>query len=183
MTHPFRFSADTQAQVEEVLSKYPLARKASALIPLLDLAQREMGGWLSKEAIQVVAAIVDVPFIKAYEVATFYSMFNLQPVGKYHIKVCGTTPCWLRGAEDIMNTCKSHLNVNVNETTQDGTFTLTEFECLGACVNAPVVQINDDYIEDVTPQALTTLLDNLAKGEPLKPHSCQHRQASKALKE
>lgn len=176
----FKFSSTAQQQIQTLLKKYPKAREESALVPLLDLAQRENCGYLSKEAMEEVAKILNVPYMRVYEVATFYTMFNLKPVGKYHIKVCGTTPCWLRGAGDIMELCKNNLKIDLNQTTPDGLFSLCEFECLGACVNAPVVQINDDYIEDLTPDAMSQLLDDLKQGQPLNAGSCIKRAGSKA---
>lgn len=175
----FVFTSDNLKKIDEILSHYPKERKASGLIPILDLAQRQNNGWLSPEAIIAVSKMLDIPEIRIYEVATFYTMFNLKPVGKYHIKVCGTTPCWLCGAADIRQACEKHLEIGLNETTRDQMFTLSEFECLGACVNAPVVQINDEYIEDVDSQGFIDLLDRLKQGESLKPHSMQNRQASK----
>jgi NADH-quinone oxidoreductase E subunit len=176
----FSFSADSLAKIETILNHYPAERKASAVLPLLDLAQRENDGWLSTPAIEAVATLLEMPFIKVYEVASFYTMFNLKPVGKYHLQVCGTTPCWLRGAEDIMNTCKKHLGIQKGGTTADGLFTLSEFECLGACVNAPVVQINDDYIEDLTPEKMQEVLDDLRAGKAIHKGSQIGRQCSKA---
>lgn len=180
MTSDLALSSHVQQKIIDIISHYPAARKRSALIPVLDLVQRECGGWLSVEAMQKVADILDLPYMRVYEVASFYTMFNLKPVGKYHVKVCGTTPCWLRGAADVMQTCKNHLGVQLNETTADGMFTLSEFECLGGCVNAPVVQINDDYIEDLNPEQIIKVLDDLQNGAPLKAFSCTNRQGSKA---
>lgn len=156
----FKFSEENQNIINSILKKYPQDRKKSAILPLLDLAQRQQNGFLSKEAIETVASIIEVSNIHAYEVASFYSMFNLKPVGKFHIQICGTTPCWLRGAGDLINHCKKKLSIKTGETTSDGLFTLTEVECLGACVNAPVVQVNDDYYEDLTIDKIDQLLDN-----------------------
>lgn len=180
MTPSFVFSEESIQKIDKILQKYPKARQQSALLPLLDLAQRDAGGWLPKAAIEAVATLLHIPYMRVFEVASFYTMFNLKPVGTYQIKVCGTTPCCLRGAEDIMETCKKHLKIDLHETTPDGIFTLTEFECLGACVNAPVVQINDDYMEDVTPDGITHILDQLKNGAPLTPTSCLGRKGSKA---
>lgn len=176
----FSFSADATETIDTILSHYPIDRKASAVLPLLDLAQRQCNGWLPAAAIHAVADKLDMPFIRVYEVASFYTMFNLKPVGQYHVKVCGTTPCWLRGAEDIMSACKTHLGIQKDETTHDNLFTLSEFECLGACVNAPVVQINDDYIEDLTVEKMITLLEDLKNGKILAAGSTRGRQCSKA---
>ncbi|MDP4724682.1 MAG: NADH-quinone oxidoreductase subunit NuoE [Pseudomonadota bacterium] len=181
LMNSFSFSVDSLAKIDTILTHYPAERKASAVLPLLDLAQRESGGWLPTPAMEAVATMLDMPFIKVYEVATFYTMFNLKPVGKYHLQVCGTTPCWLRGAEDIMNTCKKHLGIQKGATTDDGLFTLSEVECLGACVNAPVVQINDDYFEDLTPEKMVEVLDDLKAGKAIHKGSQIGRQCSQAV--
>ncbi len=174
----FAFSDENAQRVTKILAKYPADRKASAVLPLLDLAQRQAGGWLPKAAMDHVAATLDMAPIRVYEVATFYTMFNLKPVGKHLIQVCRTTPCWLRGADELTQTCKSKLGIGLKETTADGQFTLVEVECLGACVNAPVVQINDDFYEDLDPAALEMLLDALARGEKPKPGPQIDRQNS-----
>jgi NADH-quinone oxidoreductase E subunit len=179
----FLFSADSLAKIDTILTHYPSERKASAVLPLLDLAQRESDGWLPTPAMEAVATMLDMPFIKVYEVASFYTMFNLKPVGKYHLQVCGTTPCWLRDAEDIMNTCRKHLGIQKGGTTDDGLFTLSEVECLGACVNAPVVQINDDFYEDLTPEKMVEVLDDLKAGKVMHKGSQIDRQCSKAAAE
>ncbi len=175
----FVFTSDNLKKIDEILSHYPSDRKISGLIPILDLAQRQNKGWLSPEAIQTISKLLDHPEIRIYEVATFYTMFNLKPIGQYHIKVCGTTPCWLCGAADLRKACEKYLEIGLNETTPDNLFTLSEYECLGACVNAPVVQINDEYIEDVDAQGLIGLLERLKQGETLQPQSLQNRQGSK----
>lgn len=177
----FSFSETSLIKISEILTHYPAERKASAVLPLLDLAQRDSNGWLPTPAMEAVAALLDMPFIRVYEVASFYTMFNLKPVGKYHLQVCGTTPCWLRGAEEIMGACKKHLGIEKGDTTADGLFTLSEFECLGACVNAPVVQINDDYVEDLTPEKMIEVLDQLKQGGGIPVGSQIGRQCSKAL--
>ena len=138
-----------------IVGRYPPGRQQSAVIPLLDLAQRQVGaetetqGWLPIPVIEYVAAYLGMPYIRAYEVATFYTMFNLAPVGRFHVQVCGTTPCMLRGSDDVLAACKAK-GLKKGDTTDDGLFTLTEVECLGACANAPMVQINDDNYEDLT---------------------------------
>ena len=137
-------------------------------MPLLDLAMRQCNGWIPEAAMKEVGKIIDVPYIKVYEVATFYSMFNLKPIGKYFIQFCTTTPCWLKGSDNLLETCKKYLNIDINETTKDGNFTLKEVECLGACVNAPMVQINDDYFEDLNEDSLVKLLENLKNGNKVK---------------
>ena len=134
-------------------------------MPLLDLAQRQNNNWIPLEAMNEVGKILSIPMIKVLEVATFYSMFNLAPVGKYLVQICGTTPCWLRGSDKITEACKKKLGINYGETTQDNQFTLMEVECLGACSNAPMVQINDTYYEDLTEKSMTGILNDLAKGK------------------
>jgi len=161
----FAFTPENQKAIEGILKKYPDGRQASAILPLLDLAQRQCGGWLPRSAIEGVALLLRMPLIRAYEVATFYTMFNLSPVGKYHIQLCRTTPCWLRGSAEIQSACESHLGIKFGEVTPDGTFSLREVECLGACVNAPVVQVNDDYFENLTPESIKQLLNELSSGK------------------
>lgn len=147
----------------------------SAVKSLLDLAQRQMGAetgsiWLPRVAMDSVAEILGVAPIRVYEVATFYTMFNLEPVGKYHLQVCTTTPCWLRGSDDIVSACKSASGIkNFGETSADGLFTLKEVECLGACVNAPILQVNDDYYEDMNAERVEALINDLRAGKPLPP--------------
>ena len=160
----FALTGERRELADKIKLRYPEDRVASAIIPLLDLAQRENKGWLSKEAIDFVAQETSSASIRVYEVASFYSMFNMKPVGKHFIQVCRTTPCWLRGSDELTNKVKSKLGIEIGETTEDGEFTLVEVECLGACCNAPMVQINDDYFEDLTPEHLDKLLDDLKAG-------------------
>lgn len=174
----FAFSPENERRVRTILAKYPPDRKQSAVLPLLDLAQRQAGGWLPKAAMDHVAAVLDMAPIRVYEVASFYTMFNLKPVGTHLVQVCRTTPCWLRGADELTETCKKKLGIGLRETTADGQFTLVEVECLGACVNAPVVQINDDYYEDLDPARLEAVLDALARGEKPEIGSQTGRQGS-----
>jgi len=164
----FAFTEENQKLAQKHITKYPVDRQASAVLPLLDLAQRQNDNWLPIAAIECVAGILSMPVIRVMEVATFYTMFNLAPVGKYHIQVCGTTPCWLRGAAEIKDLCKNKLKIDLGETTQDGMFSLCEVECLGACANAPVVQINDDYYEDLDPESMDKIIDNLTAGKPVQ---------------
>jgi NADH-quinone oxidoreductase subunit E len=178
MSEIFAFTPENKALAEKMIAKYPAGRQASAVVPLLDLAQRQVGGWLPRAAMDYVAAVLDMAPIRVYEVATFYSMFNLKPVGKYLLQVCRTTPCWLRGADQLTETCQRNLGIGLKETTPDGKFTLVEVECLGTCVNAPVVQINDDFYEDLDPAKMEKLLDALAKGMPVTPGSQSGRQGS-----
>ena len=162
------FLKKTQFLIEKLLKNYPSNQSASAVMPLLDLAMRQCNGWIPEAAIKEVGKIINLPYIKVYEVATFYSMFNLKPVGKYFIQFCTTTPCWLKGSDDLLKVCKNYLNLDINETTEDGMFTLKEVECLGACVNAPMIQINDDYFEDLDKDSLIKLLEDLKNGNKVK---------------
>ncbi len=163
MTLTFHFTPLNQEKADDIIRKYPPNQRQSALVPLLDLAQRQSEGWLSQAAIEAVAAFLGIPFLKALEVASFYSMFNLKPVGKHHVQICGTTPCWLRGSDQLRQACERHLGIGFQETTADQLFSLSEVECLGACINAPVVQINDIFYEDLTPYTLVEILKGLAK--------------------
>jgi NADH-quinone oxidoreductase E subunit len=160
----FAFSAENSQLARAIIARYPKGREASAVLPLLDLAQRQAGGWLPRAAMDHVAEVLAMAPIRVYEVATFYTMFNTDPVGKYLVQVCRTTPCWLRGADKMTETCRRKLGIDLKQTSSDGNFTLVEVECLGACVNAPVVQINDDFYEDLTPERLEWLLDELKAG-------------------
>jgi NADH-quinone oxidoreductase subunit E len=174
----FSFTPENLERAKRHMAKYPSGRQASAVLALLDLAQRQHGGWLPRAAMDHVAGLLDMAPIRVYEVATFYTMFNLKPVGQYHLQVCRTTPCWLRGADDLTETCKKKLGIGLKGRTADGKFSLIEVECLGACVNAPVVQINDDFYEDLDPQKLEALLDALARGEKPPIGSQVGRQGS-----
>ncbi|HCQ70850.1 MAG: NADH-quinone oxidoreductase subunit NuoE [Alphaproteobacteria bacterium] len=174
----FEFTKAYQKKIKDVIALYPPGRQQSAVMPLLDLAQRQVGeegakatpvygGWIPRAAMDHIAEILDMPAVKVYEVATFYSMYNLAPVGKHLVQICTTTPCWLNGSDGVVKTCKDKLGIQMNETTEDGQFTIMEVECLGACVNAPMVQINDDYYEDLTPETMAELIDIL--GQDMKP--------------
>jgi NADH-quinone oxidoreductase subunit E len=174
----FAFTPDHLKRAEQIISKYPPGRQASAVLPLLDLAQRQSGNWLPRVAMDYVAGILGLAPIRVYEVATFYSMFNLEPVGKWFLQICGTTPCWLRGSDDVIRTCERKLGIRMGETTPDGQFTLKEVECLGACVNAPVIQVNDDFYEDLDAAATAKLIDQLAAGTPPPKGSVIGRQNS-----
>ncbi|OFW80735.1 MAG: NADH-quinone oxidoreductase subunit E [Alphaproteobacteria bacterium RIFCSPLOWO2_01_FULL_40_26] len=177
----FQFSDENQQQIQKILAKYPAERKKSAVMPLLDLAQRQNNNWVSKDVIEAVAKILEMPEIKVYEVASFYTMYNLKPVGKYLLQFCKTTPCMLRGVDQIVKNCKKKLGIEMNQTTADDLFTLKEVECLGACVNAPVVQINDDFVEDLTSETFLKILDDLKDGKTFKIGSQTGRQCSAAL--
>ena len=174
----FAFTPENQARAETFIARYPEGRQASAVIALLDLAQRQNGGWLSKETIEYVANVLEMAPIRVYEVASFYTMFNLKPVGKYLIQVCRTTPCWLCGSDDLTKACLDKLGVGLRQNTDDGLFTVVEVECLGACANAPMVQINDDYYEDLTPERMAEIIDALAAGREIPVGSQAGRQGS-----
>jgi len=179
----FAWTAENAEKAKEIIARYPPGRQHSAIMPLLDLAQRQVGaetntqGWLPVPVIEYVAAQVNMPYIRALEVVSFYTMYNMAPVGRFHVQVCGTTPCMLRGSDDVMRACKSKGLVK-GGTTEDGLFTLSEVECLGACANAPMVQINDDNYEDLTFESMTAILEALARGETPKPGPQIDRQAS-----
>jgi NADH-quinone oxidoreductase subunit E len=160
----FAFTSENLEKARAHIAKYPPGRQASAVLPLLDLAQRQHGGWLPRAAMDHVAAMLDMAPIRVYEVATFYTMLNLRPVGRYLLQACTTTPCWLRGSDAVVAACEKKLGVAVGETTADGLFTLVEVECLGACVNAPILQVNDDFYEDLDGAATERLLDALRRG-------------------
>jgi NADH-quinone oxidoreductase E subunit len=157
----FEWSETNFLKVKKIIEKYPSGRKQSAVIPLLDLAQRQNKGWLNKKALEKVAETLSMSFIRVLEVATFYSMFNLKPIGKNYIQICRTTPCWLRGSDKLLNIAKEVTGCSLGETSKDKKFTVVEVECLGACCNAPMVQINDDYFEDLNEDNFKRLLINL----------------------
>jgi len=179
----FAWTAENAAKAKEILGRYPAGRAQSASLPLLDLAQRQVGaetntqGWLPVPVIEFVARVIGVPYMRVYEVATFYTMFNMAPVGRYHVQVCGTTPCMLAGSDDVFAACKNHGLIK-GKTTPDGLFTLTEVECLGVCANAPMVQINDDNFEDLDYDRTTAVLEALARRETPTPGSTIGRRAS-----
>jgi NADH-quinone oxidoreductase subunit E len=179
----FAWTAENAEQAKKVIARYPEGRQQSAIMPLLDLAQRQVGeetqtqGWLPVPVIEYIAAQLGMPYMRAYEVVTFYTMYNLAPVGRYHVQVCGTTPCMLRGSDDVLAACKNKGLVK-GATTPDGLFTLTEVECLGACANAPMVQINDDNYEDLTYDSMSAVLEDLAAGKQPKIGPQIDRQTS-----
>jgi NADH-quinone oxidoreductase E subunit len=176
----FAFTAESEEQIKVILAKYPADRKASAVMPLLDLAQRQHQNWIPMKAIEEIASRLDMAQIRVLEVASFYTMYNLKPVGKYFLQACTTTPCMLRGSDDMMRCIKDRLNIASGETSECGNFSLLEVECLGACVNAPILQVNDDFYEDLDYQTTGELLDSLAAGEPLPVGSVKGRQGSES---
>ncbi len=181
----FTFDEIAEAAVEKAIARYPAGKQASAVMGLLDIVQRQMArltgsAWVPRVAMDVVAARLGMAPVRVYEVATFYLMYNTKPVGKYHLQICTTTPCWLRGSDDIVTACKKASGIkDFGQTSEDGLFTMTEVECLGACVNAPILQINDDYYEDMDAARTEALLQGLKEGGPLPPPgSTIGRQAS-----
>ena len=176
----FAFTAETEAKADAIIAKYPPGRQASAVIPLLDLAQRQHDNWLPKKALEVVAEKLDMAPIRVLEIATFYTMFNLKPVGKYFLQACKTTPCWLRGSDDVIKCVKDKLGIGNHQTTEDGMFSLLEVECLGACVNAPILQVNDDFYEDLDYEATAGLLEALKDGKPPPQGSMKGRNLSES---
>jgi len=186
----FDFTAENYKKIDQILKRYPPNYKVSAIMPLLTMAQEQDDNWLPLTAMDKVAEVLDVPPMRVYEVATFYSMYNREPVGKYHLQVCGTTPCMLCGAQDIIRTIEKHLDIHVGETTPDKLFTLAEVECLGACANAPMLQINNhEFYENLTPENTKKLLDDLKAGNKVKvgpqndQYSCEGLQGQTTLKE
>jgi NADH-quinone oxidoreductase subunit E len=179
----FAWSKTNAAKAKDIIARYPPGRQQSAVMPLLDLAQRQVGaetntqGWLPVPVIEFVAAQLGMPYMRAYEVVSFYTMYNMAPVGRYHVQVCGTTPCMLRGSDDVLAACANR-GMAKGRTTADGLFTLTEVECLGACANAPMVQINDDNFEDLTYDSMEAILSALAEGRPVTPGPQIVRQVS-----
>jgi len=175
----FAFSPENAAWAKATIANYPPGKQASAVIPVLWRAQEQNGGWLSEPAMRAVADLLAMPYIRVYEIATFYTMFQLSPVGrKAHVWVCGTTPCMLRGSEALVEVCKRRIHPEQLHLSADGDFSWEEVECLGVCANSPMVQIGKDTYEDLTPVLLEKVLDGFAKGEPPKPGSQVGRQAS-----
>ena len=173
----FAFTPEYQAKADAFIAKYPAGRQQSAVMPLLDLAQRQEG-WVSRAAMEVIAALLDMAPIRVEEVATFYTMYNRHPVGKFHVQVCTNLPCMLRGSDDVVAAAKAALGVEFGDMTSDGLFTLSEVECLGACVNAPMMQINDDYYEDLDADSTKAVLEAFKRGETPKPGPQNGRQFS-----
>ena len=173
----FVFTRENLDWAKGQIKKYPKGREASAVLPLMWRAQEQCGGWLPEPALRYVADMLGMAYIRVYEIATFYTMFNLAPVGRYYVQLCGTTPCWLRGADALKDACRKLIG-EPNHVTRDGMFSWTEVECLGACVNAPMVQINKDYYEDLTPETFEQILVNLREGRDVKPGPQDGRHSS-----
>ncbi len=180
----FAFDEESRAEIDRTLAKYPPGKQASAVLPVLYIAQRQMGRvtgspWLPLVAMDAVADVLSMPKIRVYEVATFYTMFNLRPIGRYHLQICTTTPCWLRGSDAVVAACRRATGIKGwHETSADGLFTMSEVECLGACVNAPIVQVNDDFYEDLDHDSTLALIEALRRGEAPPPGSRAGRQNS-----
>lgn len=178
-SHVFNFTAENEKQVADIINRYPSNYKKSAVIPMLFIAQEQNDNVLTLGAMEKIAEILEVPYMDVYEVATFYSMFNRTPVGKFHLQVCRTTPCMVCGSDEIVKTIEKHLGIHVGETTEDNMFTLVEVECLGACVNAPMLQINNSWVyEDLTSENVVKLLDDLKAGNSVKVGPQNHRKNS-----
>ena len=176
----FAFTKENEAEIKRIVAKYPKGRQASAVMPLLDLAQRQHDNWIPMKAIELIAKKLDMAEIRVLEVATFYTMFNLKPVGTYFLQACTTTPCWLRGSDNMMRCIKDRYGISSGETSACGRFTLLEVECLGACVNAPILQVNDDFYEDLDYASTGALLDSLEADAPLAVGSVTGRSGSEA---
>jgi len=172
----FIFSEQNLKIAEDILKKYPEKNKKSAVMPLLYLVQKQNENWIPLSAMKYIGKYLSMPYINVYEVATFYSMYNLAPVGKHFIQVCTTSPCLIRGANKIVKACKEKISLNQNELSKNGNCSWTEVECLGACVNAPMIQINEDYYEDLDEKSTNEILDSLIKNKPLKPGSYRGRK-------
>ncbi|KAG9008040.1 hypothetical protein FRB94_013805 [Tulasnella sp. JGI-2019a] len=176
---PFEFTPENMKRAQEIISHYPPQYKKAAVIPLLDLGQRQNKGWTSISVMNYVARMVEIPAMRVYEVATFYTMFNREPIGTNFVQVCTTTPCALMGGNEILKTCQEHLgNISIGATTKDSKFTLIEVECQGACSNAPMMAVNDDFYEDLTPDTTRKILDAFTKGEKPKPGPQSRRLTS-----
>lgn len=185
----FTFDKESEMQIEKVLAKYPTGRKASAVIPLLYIVQDQMkrltkSAWVSKAAMAAVAKRLEISPVRVFEIATFYTMFNLEPIGQYHLQVCGTTPCWLRGSDEVVEACKKATGIReFGQTSEDGLFTLSEVECLGACANAPILQVDHDYYEDMNGPKTIELINALRRGENPPPGSALNRLNSAPLRQ
>jgi NADH-quinone oxidoreductase subunit E len=180
----FAFDADSEAEIAKIVARYPAGKQASAVIPALYIVQNQMkrqtgSAWVPLKGMDAVGARLGMAPIRVYEVATFYFMFNMSPIGKYHLQVCTTTPCWLRGSDAVTEACRHATGIKGwRETSDDGLFTMTEVECLGACVNAPILQVDDDFYEDMDAEKVTALLAALRRGERPVPGSMSGRQTS-----
>ena len=171
----FQFNSSSMKEANKIVLKYPQGKQQSAVMALLYIAQKQNDNWIPLAAMKYIAKFLDMPYIKVYEVATFYTMYNLSPVGKYFIQVCTTTPCMIRGANKLVEACKEKISDKENELSNDKSSSWMEVECLGACVNAPMMQINDDYYEDLDKEKTIEIFDKILKGEDPKPGSYRGR--------
>ena len=174
----FEFNSNSLEAAKTIIAKYPKGKQQSAVMALLYIAQRQNNNWIPLSAMKYIAKFLDMPYIKVYEVATFYTMYNLSPVGKYFVQVCTTTPCMIRGAYDIVKTCKEKISDKENKLSKDKTCSWMEVECLGACINAPMIQINDDYYEDLNKEKTEKIINQIQNGEKPKPGSYRGRKNS-----
>ena len=174
----FEFTKENLVLAENILNKYHKERKKSAVMPLLYLAQNQNDNWIPLAALKYIGKFLSMPYINVYEIATFYSMYNLSPVGKYFVQVCTTTPCLLRGANEIVKACQKKISKNENTISENGMCSWTEVECLGACVNAPMMQVNRDYYEDLSKNNIEKILDSFMQDDPIKPGSFRNRKSS-----
>ncbi len=174
----FEFTENSKEVAKKIISNYPEGKQQSAVMALLYIAQRQNNNWIPLSAMKYIAKYLDMPYIKVYEVATFYTMYNLAPVGEYFFQVCTTTPCMLRGAYKLVDVCKNKISKNENEISKDGKISWVEVECLGACVNSPMMQINDDYFEDLDEQKLEKIIENIKQDKKIEPGSYKGRKSS-----
>jgi len=174
----FEFNSSSLKAANSIIAKYPEGKKQSAVMALLYIAQRQNNNWIPLAAMKYIAKFLDMPYVKVYEVATFYTMYNLAPVGEYFFQVCTTTPCMLRGAYKLVDVCKSKISQNENVISKDGKISWMEVECLGACVNSPMIQINDDYFEDLDEKKLEKIIENIQHGQKIKPGSYKGRKSA-----
>ena len=174
----FSFNKENEAEAKKIVARYPGGRQQSAVLPLLALAQKQAGGWLPTNVMNYIADYLGMPYIRVYEVASFYDMYNTVPVGRIQVRVCTTTPCWLCGSDDVVKACKDELGIDIGESTEDGRFFLREFECLGACANAPILWIDDDYYEDLDYDSAKAIIKDLKAGKTPKTGSAKGRQGS-----
>jgi|TARA_B110000259_G_scaffold57995_1_gene68480 NADH-quinone oxidoreductase E subunit len=179
----FEFTKENKDSAEKILKKYPENRKKSAVMPFLYLAQRQNKNWIPLTAMKYIAKYLEMPYIKVYEVATFYTMYNLAPVGKYFLQVCTTSPCLIRGADKVVKICKEKISKEENTLSENKLCSWLEVECLGACVNAPMMQINNDYYEDLDEKNTIDIIDSLLADKPIKPKSFRNRTSSAAEKD
>ena len=174
----FKFSEENLYKSKKIIEKYPKGKQGSAVMPLLYLVQKQNDNWVPLKAMKYLARMLQIPYIQVYEVATFYSMYNLSPVGKYFIQVCTTTPCMIRGSEQLVEVCKNKISKNQNELSSSKICSWTEVECLGACINAPMMQINEDYFEDLNKEKTGEIIDMILSDKPPKPGSYRNRKSS-----